>query len=103
MFVDPLAEETFEPYSYTGNNPIMFTDPTGMSKQQGGDLKKKTPIQGVPDFFNSGFDRDKLVKNLGKAMGINAHFIYSSVNSNVGGYYDRDNNTIMISNRGIFV
>lgn len=32
-------------------------------------------------------------------MGINAHFIYSSVYSNVGGYYDRDNNTIMISNR----
>ena len=30
--VDPLAEKTMEPYLYTGNNPIMFTDPTGMSK-----------------------------------------------------------------------
>lgn len=32
MFVNLLAEQTMEPYSYTGNNPIMFTDPTDMIK-----------------------------------------------------------------------
>src|SRR5690606_40839105 len=32
MFVDPLADQTFEPYSYVGNNPIRYVDPTGMSK-----------------------------------------------------------------------
>ena len=24
--MDPLAEQTMEPYSYVGNNPIMYTD-----------------------------------------------------------------------------
>ena len=28
--VDPLAEKTMTPYQYVHNNPIMFTDPTGM-------------------------------------------------------------------------
>jgi len=32
MNVDPLVEKTMEAYSYVGNNPIRFTDPTGMIK-----------------------------------------------------------------------
>ena len=31
--VDPLAEKTMTPYQYVNNNPIMFTDPTGMSAE----------------------------------------------------------------------
>ena len=30
MSVDPLAHETFEPYQYTGNNPIRFIDENGL-------------------------------------------------------------------------
>ncbi|WP_286442122.1 MULTISPECIES: RHS repeat-associated core domain-containing protein [unclassified Myroides] len=32
LSVDPLAEQTMEPYSYVGNNPIRYTDSTGKKK-----------------------------------------------------------------------
>lgn len=45
--MDPLAEKTMTPYQYVANNPIMFTDPTGMSKQGGGD--PTDPSTGIPE------------------------------------------------------
>ena len=38
MALDTLVEQTMEPYLYTGNNLIMFADPTGMNKVSREDL-----------------------------------------------------------------
>ena len=34
MNVDPLADETMQPYSFANNNPLRFTDPTGMAAEE---------------------------------------------------------------------
>jgi len=62
--VDPLAEQTMEPYLYTGNNPIMFTDPTGMSKD--------------------GIDNDYLLDENNKIIGV--HY-----NNNKDRYFKKSN------------
>ncbi len=51
MSVDPLAEETpdWTPYRYGFHNPLRFTDPTGMSEEDGNDtfiyLDKNDKVQ----------------------------------------------------------
>ena len=61
MFLDPLVEKTVQSYYYTGNNPIMFTDPDWMSKDQGGDPYVKTLNRSVSDFFYIGINCNQLV------------------------------------------
>jgi hypothetical protein len=43
MNVDPLAEQTphMSPYAFCNNNPLFFTDPTGMSAEPPGDYFDK--------------------------------------------------------------
>ncbi|HGE5775826.1 TPA: RHS repeat-associated core domain-containing protein, partial [Flavobacterium psychrophilum] len=44
--VDPLAEETphVSPYAFCNNNPLFFTDPTGMSAEP--------PTEGIPQYID---------------------------------------------------
>ncbi|MEL0026504.1 MAG: RHS repeat-associated core domain-containing protein, partial [Schleiferiaceae bacterium] len=54
MSVDPLAHETLEPYLFTGNNPIMLVDPTGMNSEEPGEDKGwfGNLLCKVADWFN---------------------------------------------------
>jgi hypothetical protein len=47
--VDPLFEKTMTPYQYTYQNPLKYTDPTGMVPEDGGG----DPPTGKRDIYNS--------------------------------------------------
>lgn len=92
-----------EPYLYVGNNPSMFTDPTGMSKQQGRDPKKKrdTPlIDGSSLVFSNSLykNQNEIIQRLGKKIGTNANFQYINVSDDRGGNYNHKTNTITVTN-----
>jgi hypothetical protein len=63
--VDPLAEQTFEPYIYAGNNPLRYIDPTGMNKEKPGEdgpPKSKNVMIYITDHNNA----EELRKNTKK-------------------------------------
>src|SRR5690606_27586654 len=101
--VDPLAKQTMEPYLYTGNNPIMFTDPTGMSKEPGGDPKetknKNNSYATSLLFANSLYKpRNAILKMIGQTMGVDANLVYMNVSDSRGGNYNHKTNTITVTN-----
>ena len=54
MSVDPLAHSTLEPYSFVGNNPMVYVDPTGLNKEEPSSEDANTGIEPGDDFIYNG-------------------------------------------------
>lgn len=52
--VDPLAEETMDPYGYCYENPIKLIDPTGLGGESAADFYRNSETQAVEWFDGSG-------------------------------------------------
>ena len=116
--LDPLAEQTFESYSYVGNNPIRYVDPTGMSKDDWifyftngfltgfEDTGEGSAIHIVNDGKsynpNSFTDlqrksqRNQIVNYVGKKINNKVNFSYKELPGK-GGHYDSNNNEIVVT------
>lgn len=67
LSVDPLAEITNSPYAYVWNDPVNFTDPTGlMGERVGG---PKDGLKTVKDCFGANDDFDILSRKPGDSPG----------------------------------
>ena len=82
--VGPLAEQTMEPYLYTGNNPIMFTDPTGMEAEGIDDVRfrdRKGNL--IATYQTKEVDKDITLSgvDIGRDLNINLNKIESTAKS----------------------
>lgn len=118
MFVDPLAEETMQPYIYVSNNPIRFIDPTGRKyedwtfsftrgfltsvKQSGNGSDIYIVINGKSYNPNSISDQDRkslrnqILNYVGSKINNQVKFSYKEL-SGKGGHYDSNNNEIVVT------
>jgi RHS repeat-associated protein len=95
---DLMNPQTLNKYSYAGNNPIFYVDPTGMYVIESGEVEEGDNLTTVTSDLNKFYNTNYSVNDIAVFNNIdNPDLIYSGQIVRIGAY-DNDGSTWLLSN-----